>query len=348
MNTGRIIRVLIAEDSSTSRLLLGEILRSDGRFEVVGEAVNGLEAVDKTGLLKPDVILMDIHMPGIDGVKATRRIMESFPVPIVIVTGSALFNDVSITLEALNAGALAVLRKPSGPGSPGFLEESIRIVSTIKAMAGLKLVRRKPRQEEKRIEELEKPEITPRPVRILVVGASTGGPAVLRQILSSLPASFPVPILVVQHISDGFTAGFAEWLGDSSSLIVKIAEDGELLVPGTVYIAPERRHLGVYNSRISISKAPPVGGFQPSVSYMFESVVAGFGSEVLAIIASGMGDDGVEGLRRIKERGGLVWAQDENSCAVFGMPARSIEAGLVNAVLSPDEMVAGALKVVGI
>jgi len=341
-------RVLIAEDSSTSRELLSSILRQDGRFEIVGTAVNGLEAAEMSKRLRPDVIMMDIHMPGLDGVKATERIMEESPTPIVVVTGSVQFTDVAVTLNALNAGALAVLRKPFGPGSPGFVEECQQIVSTVVAMAGVKVIRRLPRPEQVWDRAYEEALQTKATARIVAIAASTGGPVALRRILAACTGSPRVPLLLVQHIADGFGPGLAEWLGAATSLTVKLGEHGEALDAGTVYIAPDDRHMGVSrNARILLSDGPPIGGFKPSATYLFRSVAATFGSAALAVILTGMGEDGVAGLREIKQAGGVILAQDEQSCVVFGMPARAIAEGLADTVLPLDQIavrISGALR----
>jgi len=348
VNAERPIRVLVADDSSTSRELLAGILRADGRFELVGMAVDGLETVAMTRDLRPDVVMMDIHMPGIDGVKATRRIMEETPVPIVVVTGSVVFSDVAVTLNALEAGALAVLRKPSGPRSPDFEEESRRIISTVKAMAGVKVIRRRPRHEAGGAGPEQRAALSRKPVKAVAIATSTGGPAALRRILAGLPGSFPVPILVVQHISKGFAPGLAMWLEEAASLRVKLGEHGELLVPGCVYIAPDGWHMGVSReSRIVLSDEPPVEGFKPSGTFLFESIAASFGDGSLAVVLTGMGQDGVAGLRAVRDAGGRVLVQDEASSVVFGMPRKAIEAGLADAALPLDGMADRILGEVG-
>lgn len=347
------IRVLVAEDSITARLLLVEMLRSDPGIAVVGEASNGEEAVELVRTLHPDVVSMDIQMPRLGGFEATKRIMAADPTPIVIVS-SLDTKDVKISLEALRAGALAAVAKPAGPGSPRHDEESQQLLTTIKAMAGVRLIRRLPATA--RTSRLP-PSGTPsgvtrtlrnRPIaggaRIVAIAASTGGPGALQRILSALPADFPAPIVVVQHIALGFAKGLAGWLDDSSRLAVKIAGNADPLEPGTVYIAPDACHLTVRpGPRVSLSDSPPVNGFRPSANVLFESAAQVFRERALGVILTGMGSDGVDGLRILADAGGRVIAQDEATSDIFGMPAAAIDAGIADAVLPLPE-VAGMLE----
>lgn len=322
------IRVLVAEDSPTARALLVEILRSDPDLEVIGEAVNGIEAVEMTMRLRPDVITMDVRMPLMDGLQATKEIMAETPTPIVIITASFERRDVEISMQALGSGALSVLPKPAGPGSPGFPEECRRLTTTVKAMAGVKVVRRW----------RERPPAGQRPAgsiarpRVVAVAASTGGPAALQQLLTALPVDFPVPMLVTQHIAPGFVSGLASWLDAVSRLKVSVAEEGEPLRANHVYLAPDGRDLGV-SDRETVSLAAPTTRNGPSATSLFESVARVYGNSALAVILTGMGKDGLAGLTSIKRAGGRVIAQDEETSVVFGMPAAAIDAGLADLVL---------------
>jgi two-component system chemotaxis response regulator CheB len=327
------IRTLVAEDSLTTRELLVSVLRSDPDVEVVGDAKDGLEAVELTQRLRPHVVTMDVRMPRMDGFEATRRIMVEAPTPIVIVSGSVDVREVEVSLHALRAGALTVLKKPAGPESPEFEEQARRFVDTVKAMSQVKVVRRWARPLAR--------ERVPSPLarngaraRVVAIGASTGGPAALSRLLSDLPGDFPVPVLVVQHIAKGFMEGLAGWLNSAGALRVKIAEHGEPLQPRTVYLAPDDRHLGVAADRGSlvVSKADPVGGFRPSATFLFESIARAFGTSATAVILTGMGQDGVAGLRVVREEGGRILAQDEETSVVFGMPGAAIAAGVVESI----------------
>ena len=330
------IRVLVAEDSSTARALIVGILGSDLGIEVAGEARNGVEAVEMTARLKPGVVTMDIRMPLMDGLEATKRIMAFTPTPIMIVSGSLDVREVEVSMNAIKAGALTVIRKPAGPGFPGFEEEAGRFVETVKAMAGVKVVRR--------LAESRRPDSAPPAdpgvrVRIVAVAASTGGPAALQRLLAGLPGDFPVPILIVQHIAAGFISGLASWLNQDCPLTVKLAENGEKSVAGTVYLAPDGFHLGVAEGdRLVLPDTSPVEGFRPSATLMFESVARIRGSKAVAVVLTGMGRDGVTGLKPLKKAGGRIFAQDEATSVVYGMPKAAADEGLVNAVLPLDSI----------
>jgi two-component system chemotaxis response regulator CheB len=335
------IRIVIAEDSLTTRALLHEILSSDPEIQVIGQAKDGLEAVALTQQLHPDLVTMDIHMPHMDGLAATKEIMITAPTPIVIVTGSSAAPDVGVSLHALRAGALDVVEKPPGPSAPAFEEAARKLVALVKAMAGVKVVRhwrpatapvaateRKPRQGR-----------GAPAARIVAIVASTGGPAALQRLLAALPGEFPAPILVVQHIAAGFADGLAAWLTSVCDLHVKTAEQGEVLQPRTVYLAPDGSHLGVTeHGAVSLSSAAPIGGFRPSGTFLFDAVARVFGKSAVGIVLTGMGNDGAAGVQSLRQRGAEVIAQDESSSVVFGMPGAVVAAGLAGRVLPLDDI----------
>lgn len=330
------IRVLIAEDTATTRELLVAILGSDPGISIVGTASDGAEAVEMTLRLRPDVVTMDIHMPKLDGFEATRLIMSEAPTPIVIVSGNVDVRDVQVSMDALRAGAVSVLPRPASPASATFETSSAQFINTVKAMAGVKVIRHwgaRPAAAIRRpLPEIEPP-------KIIAIAASTGGPAALEHVLSKLPAGNIPPVLVVQHIAPGFTEGLATWLNSSSKLEVCVAEHRQRLVPDRVYLAPEGKHLGVVKGgRIMLSSEPPVGGFRPSATFLFRSVAEHFGSSAVAVVLTGMGRDGADGLSSIRDAGGLVIAQDEATSVVFGMPAAAIEAGVTDLVLPLEGM----------
>lgn len=342
------IRVLIAEDSPTVRELLSEILASDPEIEIVGCARDGVDAVAMTRRLRPDVVTMDIRMPRMDGFEATRQIMSEAPTPIVIVSGSVDVRDVVVSMHALRAGALTVLPKPVGPAAEDFPDHAKRVVDTVKAMSQVKVVRRWSRAAPV-VEDL--PRALPGEgarARVIAIAASTGGPAALARIFGDMPADIDAPILVVQHITLGFVAGFAAWLDSVSDVRVRIAADGELLRPRTAYLAPDDHHLGVSadRRRAVLSRAPPIEGFRPSATYLFESVARAFGSAVAAVILTGMGRDGVEGLRAVHGADGHVFAQDEATSVVYGMPQAAAAAGLVDRILPLGAVARGLSEVV--
>jgi two-component system chemotaxis response regulator CheB len=334
------IRVLVVDDSPTSRLLLVEILSADEGIEVVGQAADGFEAVEMVKRLRPDIVTMDVQMPRLDGFAATKRIMVESPTPILITT-SVDPRAVSVSLEAVRMGALAVQAKPGDPLAPGFDEEARELVRQVKAMSRVKVVRHY---------DLARPRVPAAhaasaavlhdvPAEVIAIAASTGGPAALHRILTTLPRDYPVPILLVQHISRGFGPGFADWLDKASPLRVKMAEEGEALRPATVYVAVDDHHLCLSPSRrIHLSTAPAVGGFRPSGTVLFESVAAAFGSRAVAVILTGMGRDGVDGLRAIRRAGGRTIAESEATAIVYGMPAAAVHAGLADFILPLDEV----------
>jgi two-component system chemotaxis response regulator CheB len=343
------IRVLLVDDSATDRALLGEIFRRDADLMVVGEARDGVEAVALTQRLAPQVVVMDLHMPRLDGLGATKEIMTIAPTPIVIVTGSLRPNETEAAMHGLCAGAVAVLRKPPGPGSPEFETAARSFVATVKAMAEVKVVRRwrsAPPLAVPSRQGLPRPaELLGIGLRLVCVAASTGGPEALHRLLSDLPGNFPAPILVVQHITPGFTVGLATWLNSICDLRVKLADNGEMLAAHTVYLAPDDRHLTVARpGHVLLASSPPVGGFRPSATPLFESAARLYGPATAAIILTGMGEDGVAGLRAVRQAGGRIFAQDEKTCVVFGMPGAAVAAGLADLVLSPDAIAAHLLQ----
>ncbi len=335
------IRVLVVEDSTTARSLLVSILRSDPGIEVVGEAADGTEGVALVHSLRPDVVTMDIHMPHMDGLQATKEVMITAPTPIVIVTGSQSLTEVGMAMSVLRAGAVGILHKPPGPGAPGFTEGARQLIDTVKALAAVKVVRhwRTP------------PAVIPRrgevPARravrdrLVAIAASTGGPEALHRLLSALPGDYPLPVLVVQHITHGFTQGLAEWLNAACDLNVKLAEHGEPLMPRTVYVAPDDRHLGVTApDTVVLAATAPVGGFRPAATFLFESVARAFGPAATAVLLTGMGENGVEGLRAVRCAGGRIIAQDQASSIVWGMPGAAVGAGLTDLILPPEAIAA--------
>jgi two-component system chemotaxis response regulator CheB len=334
------IDVLVVDDSATARALIVEVLRADPDIRVVGEARDGVEAVALTQQLRPHVITMDLRMPRLDGFEATKEIMMTAPTPIIIVTASIERGEVEIAMHALRAGAVYVLRKSEGPAAPEFDTWARQFTGLVKAMAGVKVIRHwRPRPEARARPAGE----TPARARLVAVAASTGGPAALERLLGHLPGDFPAPVLVVQHITRGFTAGLADWLNTVCDLHVKVAVPGEALAPRTVYLAPDDRHLGAgADGRAVLSAAAPVGGFRPSGTFLFESVARSHGPAGVAVILTGMGEDGLVGLRAVHRAGGRIIAQDEQTCVVFGMPGVAVAAGLPDFV-GPPEAIASRL-----
>ena len=345
------VKVLIVDDSRVVRDYLVYIVGNHPTFQVIDTATDGEEALASIRKQRPDVILMDIHMPKLDGLEVTRRVMSSpHPIPIVICTASIYFGAVHTAMHALEAGALAVLRKPSGLSDPHAEEEGAAILNALKLMSEVKVVRRwrtrtplpmtapngapvsKPYPPHDRIQSPDRPDI-------VVIGASTGGPAAILQILAALPATFPVPILVVQHIAVGFTDGFADWLASSSRLPVHVARNGDLPRAGHIYVAPDDHHLRIdRHSKLHITQEAHCHGSRPSVGVLFRSVADHFGHRAVGILLTGMGRDGAEELKILSDRGAITIVQDEESCVVFGMPGEAIKRGAARYVCPPDEI----------
>jgi two-component system, chemotaxis family, protein-glutamate methylesterase/glutaminase len=357
--TDQPIRVLLAEDSPTVRLLLLRLINDAPGLRVVGEARNGQEAVELTEKLRPDVISMDIRMPGMDGLEATRQIMARCPTPIVMVSG-VLESEIDLSFQAIQAGALAVIPKPPSRDEPAFRAQQRRLTSTLTAMAGVSLVRRwgKPTEPlpENSVSGNRPPgtgqpgRIRETPIELLAIGASAGGPSALSTFLGSLPADLPIPIVIVQHLPDEFIAGLARWLDDVTPLPVGVAGDGMTLQAGRVYLSPGKAHLKVARRGGSLvaELLYERNGYRycPSVDVLFQSVAAACGPKGAGFILTGMGDDGADGLLALRRAGGRTFAQDRDSCTVFGMPAAAIERNAVQEVLALRRMPAALLKMV--
>ncbi|MES2179342.1 MAG: chemotaxis-specific protein-glutamate methyltransferase CheB [Gemmatimonadota bacterium] len=365
------IRVLVAEDSHAVRLFLISLLESDAEIQVVGQVADGQSAVDSVRLLRPDVITMDIHMPKLDGLEATARIMHEVPTPIVVVSSTVDARDVASSFDAMKAGALVALPKPGASSDRQAEYDRQNFVSTVKAMSKVKVVRRwsgafntvPPRGPPPGLKgtatsadfhhhftadgSIGTPSSAARssasarrlPAALIAIAASTGGPSALQRVLSALPGTFPAPIILVQHIARGFLPGFAAWLDSECVLRVKVAEALEPLLAGTVYVAPDDHHLGVSASRrVQRISGDPVNGFCPSASVLFQSAADAYGASLVSVILTGMGSDGVSGLRRVKARGGYVIAQDEATSLIYGMPGEALIAGVTDVMLPIDEI----------
>ncbi len=329
------INVLVAEDSLVVRQLLVRILEADPEIRVVGGASNGIEAVHLAEVLRPDVITMDIRMPKMDGVEATKLIMAESPTRIIVVSASVDAQESRPAFEAMKAGALVVVDKPRGLNHKDFDKISARLVKTVKTMSTVKVVTRW--RTTRPISRLKRKNL---PFKIIAIGASTGGPAAIAHILGNLPSDFSVPILIVQHMTPGFGSAFVDWLNTESSIPVKVAAAGDRLVPGQVYIAPDNYYTGVNRGmRIFLNdKHASYNHHRPSVNFMFESIAKSYGSKTLGILLTGMGQDGAKGLREIKQAGGETIAQDEATSIVYGMAKSAVSLGAVDHIVSLDKV----------
>jgi len=368
------IRVLLADDSPTARELLKHVLEDEGTFEVVAEAGNGKQAIELTARLRPDVIVMDLVMPIIDGMEATSTIMAETPTPIVITTATQSLHEASTAMMALEAGALSLIEKPNLTKNGQALINIIQAFTrTIRLMSAVKVVRhaRKavtvPKADfqphtmsitaSRKIQDLQaKPAtcITDEKRRsimaahyrrnrqkpaVIAIATSTGGPPAVAQILQNLDADYPLPICIVQHIGSGFIHGMANWLNRSTPLQVLVAQHGDKLLPGHVYLAPDDSHFGVTNGQVILSQTPAIGGFRPSANFLFDSIASSYGPSAAALVLTGMGEDGVKALTVLNQSGALVVAQDEASSTIFGMPCAAIASGNVDLILSINEIV---------
>jgi two-component system chemotaxis response regulator CheB len=372
------IRALVIDDSPTARELLVSILQIAEGIQVVGTGATGEDAVRLVHRMKPNVLVMDINMPVLDGLEATRHIMETLPVPIVLVTGTFMHTDLDLSFKALKAGALTVLAKPG----MADVEACDQVVRTVRDMAHVPVVRRwgdkhkqrKPRSSPpptrapaststtarsataaaatasaatamRRDLTLPVDEDELRRIRLVGIAASTGGPGALAKILKPLPADFSRPILVVQHVTNGFATGFAEWLDGETALQVKLASHGEEPQAGTVLVAPDDYHLLVnFMGVVELHKTEPYHGLRPAANNLFHSLARIYGRRALGIIMTGMGDDGADGMAALHEAGGLTLAQDKASCVVYGMPNEAVLRNAVDAVFSLEDLAATLLK----
>jgi len=357
------IRVLIADDSALVRELLKDMIADEPDLELIGEARDGQEAVEKVQALNPDIVTMDVLMPVMDGLEAVEQIMAYHPVPILVFSSAVSNREMNIAFVAISRGALDVMEKPAEAGTARYEEIRKDFVSKLRLLSRIPVISHL-RGRHKRPKEAAPLPPTPLPARapapqptaavlgaprrkVVAIGASTGGPKALVQIFRELPGDLPVPILLVQHIAPSFAEGLVEWLNRESKLQVKLAAEGQQLQPGNAYIAPTGRHLLVNAERLRLSDAEPVNSCRPSVDVLFRSVAESFGERALAVLLTGMGRDGADGMKLIHDRKGRTLVQDEGSSVIFGMPRAAIELKVVDEVLSLAEMAAGIVQSLG-
>lgn len=352
MTAGKKIKALVVDDSALMRKLLGDILTSDPRIELVGTAKDGVDALEKIAQLRPDVVTMDVEMPNMDGLTALEKIMKTAPIPVIMVS-SLTQEGAKATMKALSLGCFDFIGKPSGSISLDIrdigqdLIDKVVAASTARVRAGARV---SPPPREARTKPAE---IGPSPHRplhasarrrqIVAIASSTGGPMALGELIPKLPGTLPVPIVVTQHMPPNFTASFAKRLNDTSPLDVVEGRDGLELRPGLVVIAPGGRHLTVRRKGdgpaiCELSDAPPVLSVKPAANIMFLSVADEFGGNVLCVILTGMGRDGTDGAIALRRKGAYVIAESQKTCVVYGMPKAAVEAGIVDEVLPLNEI----------
>ena len=337
------IRVLLVDDSAVVRKLLRAIFAKDDAFEVMGEAANGVEAVAQVRRERPGLIAMDLEMPLMGGVDAIEEIMSFCPVPILVVTD---FANAQHAYAAVAHGALEVVAKSALTESKvdAFLARA-RLIASIPVITHVKSLRH--HAPAAKLAMAPQPAGTGLPQRRPVFGltSSTGGPQALCNVLSQLPVDFNCPILIAQHVIPGFAAGMAKWLATESSLPIKLAEQGEPILPGQVYLSPSESHLSVAaGDRIDLLALRQGDTYRPSCDVLLESMATVFGKRSVGIILTGMGSDGARGLARVKAAGGTTWAQDEASSVVYGMNRVAIDGGAVQQVLALDDIAAAMVQ----
>jgi two-component system chemotaxis response regulator CheB len=330
----RKIRVLVVDDSAIVRKILSEALGAESDIEVVGTAPDPIIALEKINRLKPDVLTLDIEMPRMDGLTFLKQLMQTQPMPVILISSLAQ-SSVDIALEALRYGAVDVLAKPSGPYSVGELRATIS--SRIRAASRAKLQKKGPVEAPPRVA-IPAPEKPANLNRLIAIGASTGGTEAIAAVLAQLPAEVP-PILITQHIPPMFSRSFAARLNKTCRMEVREAVDGDVPRAGLALIAPGGFHMVLERGfRIKIKDGPLVCYQRPSVDVLFSSVAMVAGAKAVGVILTGMGNDGAQGMKRMKDQGAFNIAQDEASCVVFGMPREAIRAGAVDQTLPLDKV----------
>lgn len=345
------IDILIVDDSPVARRLLTHIFSADPDLHVVGIAVDGQEALDAVRRHRPQVVTMDIHMPVLDGFEATRRIMQSHPVPIVMISGSYDPTEVSKAFRSMEEGAFAILARPVGPEDPHYEWQAREICQTIHLAAATVPRRRQASPTSPMAGSARGPIVAAGaagPVRLVAIGASTGGPPALQTILASLPPQFPVPIVIVQHIASGFVEGMIQWLNNTSGPLVCLAHHRELLQAGHAYVAPDGAQMGVSaDGTLAMLNGPPEHGLCPSVSHLFRSVATHYRASAIGVLLTGMGRDGAAELAAMRQLGAVTIVQNRESCAVFGMPGQAVDLGGAMHQLPPDQIARMLLALAG-
>ncbi len=342
-----IVNVLIADDSAFMRNALTSMLTSDPDIRVIGVARDGVEAVEKVALLKPDVVTMDIEMPRMDGIEALRMIMDKTPVPVIMVS-SLTTEGAQVTLDALEHGAVDFIPKNLADMSVNIVKIKAMLIDKIKQIARSGMAR-KTRRIPLTAGKAEAPKIIParstgqRKVNLVAIGTSTGGPRAVQEVLPHLPKDFPVPIVIAQHMPANFTGPFAERLNQLCQIEVREAKEGDVLKPGLALVAPGGKHMKISRPRGLETVVNMIVNnddfiYKPSVDFLMQSVADFFPGRALGVILTGMGNDGVKGMIAMKQSGCRIFAQNAETCVVYGMPRAVVDAGIADKVLSIEEM----------
>jgi len=336
-----VIRVMVVDDSAVVRALLRDALESDPDIRVVAEAVNGAEAVEQAKTVSPDLITMDVTMPVLDGLDATSEIMAKHPTPILVFTASLDRSETEMSFQAVQRGALDVMLKPAIDSKEGFesirreLVDRVRMLSRIKVISHLRAPQRKTRR-------LARTRL-PAKNRVVVMGASLGGPNTVLHVLQHLPPNFPAPILLVQHITPGFTDGLAGWLSRESPIPVTVAKTGDAIAPGKVLLAPGNVHMAVRGGVVELTDGDPINNCKPAIDVLFQTAADYFKERVISVVLTGMGNDGAAGSQHVKRCRGTTLAQNQETCVVYGMPRAAVDLGVIDHILPitdvPKELV---------
>lgn len=345
-NPQSVIRLLLVDDSPVVLTILKRMLASSSEIQVVGTAQNGQEALELIPQLQPTVICTDLQMPKMDGLEFTKEVMVKYPRPILVISAYVQEEDTQNVFQLLEAGAIDVFAKPRGGLETDYQRLTQELISRIKILSGV-VVFRKPEKKTfipslPAAIQLEKTTSAPGRsghIRIVAIGASTGGPQALQEILTKLPSDFPAPVICIQHISEGFLQGLVAWLTSQCMMKVKVAQSGEFPWPGMVYFPQEGTHLKIDNEgRLVSSFEPPFEGHRPSVTVSLKSIAKYYGSAAVGVLLTGMGRDGADGMRQLADAGGMTIAQNEESCVVFGMPKQAIDLKAARYILPLSEI----------
>lgn len=352
---GKKVSVMVVDDSPLCRQLIVDALGQDPDIEVVAQAENGQQAFDRAAALHPQVITMDVDMPVLDGLSATERIMAEHPTPILVLTADPRNQAPELTHRALAVGALALQVKPAMDAGPDAwnLAREVKLLSTVKVIRHLRGGRKVGALSSPSspglpaVAQASEPSGTfaASPVGVVAIASSTGGPQVVQKLLADLPADFPAPIVLVQHINAAFSESLISWLATGSKLKVKVAKDGDLLTPGTVLIAPPDAHLTIpARGRVAVQPGVAKDGHLPSGTLLLESAAKAYGRRAVGCVLTGMGSDGVDGVAAIRAAGGRTIAQSQDSSVVFGMPGGAIARGVIDHVVHGDELARALVK----
>ena len=334
------VRVLVVDDSALMRKLIPQILQADGSIQVVGTAMDGNFGLKKIEEVNPQVVTLDLDMPGMGGLDMLKEIMLRHPVPVIVVSSHSTLGA-SVTLQALSMGAFDFVAKPIDV-SANMPEIARELIAKIKAAAQSRRVAIAAPLEAQKHFQKSVLEAKTQATRIVAIGISTGGPQALQYLLPQLPKNFPGTIVIVQHMPEGFTEMFSRRLEEICAITVKEAQSGDLLLAGRALICPGNRHMKVKRLPMGdvavLNDEPRVNGHRPSVDVLFKSVAEEFGEKSIAMLMTGMGEDGAQGLGLVKAAGGMTIAQSEESCVVFGMPKAAIERGYAVRVIPLDAL----------